>query len=110
MATLANIYLKKETIDLIIKTVEAKGLKGLGLTIAINDEMDKYGQNVSCYVSQTKEERESKKDRFYVGNGSVIYSKGEPLVVTQQMKDNLKNGMPSSQSAATSTGNSGLPF
>ena len=87
MATLLNVYLKKEVIDLIQDTLEKKGQKGIAITIAISDEMDKYGQNVGAYVSQTEEERTAKKQKFYVGNGSVFWNKGEPLVITKQMKD-----------------------
>jgi hypothetical protein len=41
-------------------------------TVAINDEANQYGQNVSAYDSQTKEEREAKKPKAYIGNGNVF--------------------------------------
>ena len=64
MATLADIYIKAETLTILSDTVAKKGDKGISLTISINDEANQYGQNISSYVSQSKEERESKKDKF----------------------------------------------
>lgn len=53
-----------------------KGEKGtyLKLTIGINDEPDKYGNNVSCWEEQTKEERTAKAQRNFLGNGKVLFS------------------------------------
>lgn len=45
----------------------------VNLTMAVNDET-RYGNNTSIYVSQTKEERESKKQRQYLGNGKVLWT------------------------------------
>ena len=53
-----------------------KGKNGkvfLNLTMAVNDE-SKYGNNTAVYVSQSKEEREAKKNRTYLGNGSVVWT------------------------------------
>lgn len=43
------------------------------LTIAVNDET-RYGNNVSIYDSQTKEEREAKVARNYLGNARVVWT------------------------------------
>ena len=77
MAVLANIYIKEETLETLLKTVRAKKEKGVSLTIAINDDTNEWGQNVTSFVSQTKEQREAKAKKFYVGNGAVNYVKGE---------------------------------
>jgi hypothetical protein len=74
MASLSTLYLKAETLKTLLDTVNTKGDKGVEITISINDEMNKYDQNVSGYVSQTKEQREDKKPRFYVGNGKTYWS------------------------------------
>lgn len=54
-----------------------KGKKGVyyNFTIAINDET-KYGNNVSMYDAQTKEERDAKVQRNYLGNGKVVWNNG----------------------------------
>lgn len=77
MASLLDIYMKKETLQTLLKTVEAKGEKGVSITLSVNDETNDYGQNVSGFVSQSKEDREAKKKKFFVGNGKVFWSDGK---------------------------------
>ena len=43
------------------------------LTISVNDET-RYGNNVAVMDAQTKEEREAKKQRNYLGNGKVVWT------------------------------------
>lgn len=45
-------------------------------TVSISDETDQYGNNVAMFVRQTKEEREAKAKRTYVGNGKVMWTDG----------------------------------
>jgi len=45
--------------------------------IGINDQTNQYGKSVSAWVSQTKEERDSKAAKDYVGNGAVLFTQGE---------------------------------
>ena len=73
MAGLSNIYIKAETLETLLKTVQAKGDKGISITISTNDEANQYGQNVSSFVSQSKEDRESGKPKYYIGNGKVFW-------------------------------------
>ena len=80
MASLSEIYVKKSTLETIIKALNAKQGKeaeGVKLTISLSDQPNNYGQNVSVYVAQTKEQRDTKKPLFYVGNGKTFWSKGE---------------------------------
>ena len=55
------------------------GKKGkyLPVTITINDELDQFGNNGPIIVEQTKEEREAKVDKVYLGNVKVIWTNGE---------------------------------
>jgi len=46
-------------------------------TMSINDTQDNYGNNASIYVQQTKEEREAKAKKVYVGNGKVQWTDGK---------------------------------
>ena len=83
MASLSEIYLKKSTIETIIKALNAKQGKdaeGVKLTISLSDQPNNYGQNVSAYVAQTKEQRDADTPKFYVGNGKTFWSKGETPV------------------------------
>jgi hypothetical protein len=45
-------------------------------TISISDTSDQYGNNVSMYEEQTKEERELKTTKKYFGNGKVFWNDG----------------------------------
>lgn len=74
MSAILNIYFKKEQIQSMLKTVNKLGEKGLEITASINDETNEYGQNVSCYLAQTKEERDSYVPKQYLGNGKVIWT------------------------------------
>ena len=53
-----------------------KGAKGtyLNITISINDEIDQYGNQVGIYESQSKEDREAKEKKNYLGNGKIAWS------------------------------------
>lgn len=46
-------------------------------TIAINDETNTFGQNVSMYEEQTKEQRDAKEKKKYIGNGKVFWTDGK---------------------------------
>lgn len=52
------------------------------ITISINNETNEYGQNVSAWKEQTKEERAAKKKKEYVGNGKVFWTDGSINVAT----------------------------
>ena len=51
-----------------ITTSEKNGKKYLNVTVWVNHEPDTYGNHASIQVSQTKEERDGKAPRTYIGN------------------------------------------
>ena len=62
-------------VDKLPKEKFIKGKDGAvyyNLTISLNDET-RYGNNVAIMDSQTKEEREAKAQRNYLGNGKVVW-------------------------------------
>ncbi len=77
MASLSSIYIKRETLQTLLDVVSKKGEKGVELTVSIEDASNQYGQNLSAWVSQSKEQREAKANRFYVGNGKCFWSDGK---------------------------------
>lgn len=99
MAALLDIYLKAETLETLLNTVKKKGDSGVALTISINDETNNYGQNVSSFVSQSKEDREAQKKKFYVGNGKVFWENGV-----------IKKAVNTQQSQPSNTDEQDLPF
>ena len=102
MSSLAEVYIKKETLEIMLKVINAKNQQGISLQIGINDETNQWGQNVSVSVSQTKEEREAKKDKYYVGNGKIFYTDGK--ITKAEKKDIPKTEEPFIPSGDT------LPF
>jgi hypothetical protein len=62
------------------------------ITISVDEKVDNYGNNVSGWISQTKEQRESKASRTYVGNGKVVFSKAKeyPIAPKQEFKSDDK--------------------
>lgn len=76
MSSLSNIYIKVETLETLLNVVKKKGEKGISIDISISETSNDYGQNLYAYVSQTKEQREEKKARFYVGNGKCFWTDG----------------------------------
>jgi len=66
------------------KFVTAKnGKVYYNFTVAINDET-RYGNNVSAFDSQTKEEREAKKAKSYLGNGKVVWTDGNIVLAEKE--------------------------
>lgn len=86
MASLNSIYIKTETLETLLKTLKAKGEKGISITVSTSDTPNNYGQNVSGFVEQTKEQREAKKPKFYVGNGNTFWTDGKIVVVKKEQK------------------------
>lgn len=48
--------------------------KYLQVQISVNDATDNYGNNVAITVNQTKEEREAKEKKTYLGNAKVVWT------------------------------------
>ena len=54
------------------------GKKGkyLPITITLNDDVDQFGNQGPVVVEQTKEEREAKASKTYLGNVKVVWTNG----------------------------------
>jgi|TARA_B100000497_G_scaffold24166_1_gene28382 hypothetical protein len=92
MASLINLNINVENLP---KEKFVKGKKGVyyNFTISVNDDTNQFGQNVSAFDSQTKEEREAKKPKQYIGNGRVLWTDGKSTKAQQeaQPQDNDNN-------------------
>lgn len=75
MATLITASIDLTKIDKSKIKDHSNGSKYYPITIYINDEVDKFGNNVSIKTSTTKEERDGGDKGTYIGNGKV-YDKG----------------------------------
>lgn len=76
MSSLGSIYLKKDTLKTLLDTVSKKGEKGVEITLSIQDDTNEYDQNISAFVAQSKEQRERKDKKYYVGNGKIFWTDG----------------------------------
>ena len=68
---LINHYRSIKQLEALLEAAKKNG-KGISTTISINDRLDNFGNNVSEWIGQTKEERESKATRIFSGNGKVV--------------------------------------
>ena len=59
------------------KVIVGKKGKYLPITITLNDEVDQFGNQGPIVVAQTKEEREAKQNKTYLGNVQVVWTNGE---------------------------------
>ena len=59
------------------------GKKGkyLPITITLNDEVDQFGNQGPVVVEQTKEERDAKAAKTYLGNCKVVWTNGDNVDV-----------------------------
>ena len=75
---MASILNTSINLDMIDKTKIVTGKKGkyLPLTIVINDEVDQYGNQGPITMAQSKEEREAKAPKVYLGNVKVVWTNG----------------------------------
>lgn len=84
MSALLNVSLRVDKLPREKFVMGKDGAVYLNFTVAINDEANQFGQNVSVYDSQTKEEREAKKAKTYLGNGNVVWTDGNIKAVKKE--------------------------
>ena len=59
------------------KIINGKKGKYLPITITINDDVDQFGNQGPVIVDQSKEEREAKTAKTYLGNCKVVWTNGD---------------------------------
>jgi len=97
----ASIDLNKIPKDKIF--IGKKG-KYLPITITINDELDQFGNQGPVVVEQTKDERDAKAAKTYLGNVKVVWSNGT------NVEPAPRDGVPAQQSAPITPQADDLPF
>ena len=77
------------------------GKKGkyLPITITLNDELDQFGNQGPVVVEQTKEERETKTEKNYLGNVKVVWTNGSNVEVAPRDEAQAAPAMPQAQAA-----------
>jgi len=85
MSTLINGSIR---VDKLPKEKFIKGKDGAvyyNFTISVQDET-RYGNNVAFMDSQTKEERDAKMPKNYLGNGKVVWTDGTVTLAEREEK------------------------
>jgi hypothetical protein len=100
MSSLLNLSIRVDKLPREKFVMGKDGAVYFNFTVAVNDDANQFGQNVSAYDSQTKEERDAKKAKNYLGNGTVVWTDGNIKAVK-------KEGQPATQQAAVEVD---LPF
>lgn len=94
MAQAFEILLEKDATSK-LPTIELKnGKEYWKLTGFISDEKDKFGNDVSITKSQTKDEREAKEKKQYLGNGKVFWRSAPKEEQQETPQPKGENGLP----------------
>lgn len=87
------------------KIINGKKGKYLPITITLNDEVDQFGNQGPVLVEQSKEERDAKVAKVYLGNVKVVWTNGTNVSAAPRQDA----GAPVAQRAAA-TVEDDLPF
>ena len=85
------------------KIYAGKKGKYLPITITLNDEVDQFGNQGPVVVEQTKEERDAKAAKTYLGNVKVVWTNGQNVDVAPR-------DMNSAPASAPAAAEEDLPF
>ena len=103
MASIIKASINLNTIPKEKIFVGKKG-KYLPITITLNDELDQFGNQGPVVVEQTKEERDAKAPKTYLGNVKVVWTNGNNVEVAP--RDNNSASAPAPAAAPEAD----LPF
>ena len=74
--------------------------KYLQISVVLNDEVGNYGDSGYIAENQTQEERESKKDKNFIGNVKCVWTNGNNVGVAPKKE----------KAMATETADNDIPF
>jgi len=100
MASLITASINLSKIDK-SKIIEGKKGQYLPITISLNDDLDQFGNQGNMIISQSKEEREAKVDKSYLGNVKVVWTNGDNVAAAPREEQ---------QAQSNSTVKDDLPF
>ena len=94
MSAICTIKIDLSKIDK-SKIYEAKsGAKYYEFTASINDKTSQYGENISVSESQTKEERDAKTNKSFIGGGRVIWVSNDGISVADKKESQATSQPP----------------
>ena len=86
--------------------IDGKKGKYLPITITLNDETDQFGNQGPVVVQQTKEERDAKVEKTYLGNVKVVWTNGDNVAVAPRQDQPVAQAAPAAAAAPVDD----LPF
>ena len=104
MASIIKCSINLSNIDK-SKVIDGKKGKYLPITITLNDEPDQFGNQGPVVVEQTKEEREAKASKTYLGNVKVVWTNGTNVATAPRDNQPAASGP-----AVTAEAKEDLPF
>ena len=90
------------------KIIEGKKGKYLPITITLNDEVYQFGNQGPVIVQQTKEERDAKVEKVYLGNVKVVWTNDNNVGVAPRQEQ--QTAPPVTAGSATAAPVDDLPF
>jgi hypothetical protein len=93
---MASIIKSSINLDAIDKSKIIVGKKGkyYPITITLNDEVDQFGNQGPITDSQTKEQRDNKEPKNYLGNVQVVWTNGENVQAAPRDDNNQQVSQP----------------
>tara|TARA_R110002012_G_scaffold4860_1_gene22245 strand:- start:1410 stop:1727 length:318 start_codon:yes stop_codon:yes gene_type:complete len=88
------------------KIIDGKKGKYLPITITLNDELDQFGNQGPVVVQQTKEERDAKTEKVYLGNVKVVWTNDNNVAVAPRQDQPVAQAAPAVAAAPADD----LPF
>ena len=86
------------------KIINGKKGKYLPITITLNDEPDQFGNSGPVIVQQSKEERDAKSEKVYLGNVKVVWTNGDNVAAAP------REGQPQQAAPSFTQQEDDLPF
>jgi hypothetical protein len=83
-------YFTLEKMKEIVKVCESKNETGFKFTASVSDTSNQFGQNVSFFAEQSKEQRDAKVSKYYFGNGKVFWTDGKIAIGTKEQTTEVK--------------------
>lgn len=90
---MASIIKASINLNSIPKNKIIDGAKGkyLPITITVNDEADQFGNQGPITVEQSKDERDSKAAKVYLGNVKVVWTNGQNVDAVKSDQPQMSN-------------------
>jgi len=77
------------------KLVEGKnGAKYFNFNVNVEDEPNEYGKDCSITLSQTKEQRDAKEKKVYIGSGKTLWRSTKTHQTVKQQTNDSSDPLP----------------